>query len=325
MALINGTNRPDTIDLDNVSRGVVGGPATTGSDTVYAGSGDDKIFTGAGDDTIFGGKGKDKIYAGSGDDIIDGGLGNDTVETGDGSDTLVLVGDGSRDTITDFDAGSGSGPDVTLDFEGLVPEGWSNQPHLGNYGGLNWSNMGVYDDAYVSYPGSGFHNVGSGDFLLTNFNPGSQFTAAGADDFTLESASMAAGWFDGLETTVKGYDDGVEVASQTFALNTAATLVTFDEAFESIDTVTFEGIGGTQVIFPPGGGNRTIAIDDLTLAFETTEPQDVIQVASEEVAAGLLASARDVKGGVALDYEGYHTVLLGHQASNVTADYFGVA
>jgi hypothetical protein len=66
-------------------------------------------------------------------------------------------------------------------------------------------------------------------------------------------------------------------------------------------------------------------MDDLTVAFETSQGQDVIEVDSQEVADGLLASAHDVPGGVALDYQGYHAVLLGQQAANVTADWFFVA
>jgi hypothetical protein len=121
----------------------------------------------------------------------------------------------------------------------------------------------------------------------------------------------------GVTLTVTGWDDGNPVASQTFAIGLHFSLLNFD-GFNSVDRITF-------TVTDVEAGGAIVALDDLTLAFETTQSQDVIQVNSQEVADGLLASAHDVAGGVALDYKGYHAVLLGQQAANVTADWFVVA
>jgi Ca2+-binding RTX toxin-like protein len=134
MALITGTNQPDTIDLLSVSPGVVGGPATIGADTVNAGNGGDNVSTGAGDDTIHGEKGNDIINAGSGNDFIDGGPGDDTIETGAGNDTVVLTKNGGIDIVTDFRS-----PVLTINFDDLPPR--TDLPVPNGYEGLNWDNV----------------------------------------------------------------------------------------------------------------------------------------------------------------------------------------
>jgi Ca2+-binding RTX toxin-like protein len=308
MALITGTNQSDTIDLLSVSPGVVGGPATIGLDTVNAGNGDDNVSTGAGDDTIHGEKGNDIINAGSGNDFIDGGRGNDTIETGAGNDTVVLSKNGGIDTVTDFRS-----PNLTINFDDLPPLA-TDLPVPNGYEGLNWDNVfhtPIFDEA------TGTVVVG---VAATFHEDGATITTAGAD-FTL--TSMLALGIDnhgtGVSLTVTGWDDAnpVPVASQTFTLGLHATLLNLD-GFNSVDRITFN-------VTDIEGGGAIVALDDLTVAFETTQSQDVIQVGSQEVADGLLASAHDVAGGVALDYQGYHAVLLGQTAANVTADWFVVA
>jgi hypothetical protein len=231
MALITGTNQPDTIDLLSVSPGVVGGPATIGADTVNVGNGADNVSTGAGDDTIHGERGNDIINAGAGDDFIDGGQGNDTIETGEGNDTVVLSKNGGIDTVTDFRAVY-YGPDQTITFDDLTPSSVGD-PVPNGYGGLNWSNVYEVDADSNIYNPSGFQNVAGGSDGNVAFNGFSNLgtiTTAGAD-FTLKSAYMAAAWNDGLQVTVEGYDDGVLVATQIITREP----VTF-VGFDSVDT-----------------------------------------------------------------------------------------
>lgn len=56
-------------------------------------------------DVLMGMGGGDTITGGQGDDIIDGGAGRDVMEGGMGADTFVLVPDGRRDVISDFQKG----------------------------------------------------------------------------------------------------------------------------------------------------------------------------------------------------------------------------
>ena len=114
--------------------------------------------------------------------------------------------------------------------------------------------------------------------------------------------------------TINGYDDGKLVASVTlFSVDTSLHHIIFN-GFESIDMMTFDGDVTSAVV-----------IDNLVVAFEAKQSQDVIQVASQAAADGLLASAHNVAAGVALDYGDYHTVLLGLTAADVTADWFTIA
>jgi len=66
------------------------------------------ITGGAGNDTLTGNAGVDTIVGGAGADIIDGGAGLDILTGGTGIDSFVLAtAAASRDTITDFTAGTG--------------------------------------------------------------------------------------------------------------------------------------------------------------------------------------------------------------------------
>jgi Ca2+-binding RTX toxin-like protein len=327
---ISGTNQPDNLSYDGSTDETISGlngndsistVDSTANNTMYGGNGIDTIHAGAGDDKIYGERGADIIYAGAGNDLIDGGQGDDTIETGEGNDTVVLTRNGGIDTVTDFRATYTSlGPDQTISFDDL---GFTfDAPIPDGYGGFNWPNVYAFDpDTFFAE--SGYNNVGQGSIVAFDaFGIGGTVTTTGAD-FTLKSAYMAAAWNDDLEVTVQGWDDDVLVVSQPITLGVDRTLVNF-VGFDSIDKVTFDGSGGTYHGFVGSGDH--VALDDLTIAFETQTPsQDVIQVASQEVADGLLASAHDVAGGVALDYKGYHAVVLGQTAADVTADWFLVA
>lgn len=60
-----------------------------------------------------------RIIGGAGDDVIDGGDGNDFLMGGVGNDRFVLRRGTGRDTIADFQAGTGAGDVVVLDGYGL--------------------------------------------------------------------------------------------------------------------------------------------------------------------------------------------------------------
>ncbi|MDW4549470.1 calcium-binding protein [Defluviimonas sp. D31] len=70
---------------------------------LIGGEADDVLTGGAADDVILGGRGNDLLLGGGGDDILVDGAGSDTLSGGDGRDLFVLMTDGARDRITDFD------------------------------------------------------------------------------------------------------------------------------------------------------------------------------------------------------------------------------
>jgi Ca2+-binding RTX toxin-like protein len=100
-----------------------------GNDMLDGGTGNDVLSGGAGDDTIYGRDGNDTLYGDSGDDILVGGTGNEVLIGGPGADIMTggdgndifryLEGDldGSVDTITDFEVGSGDELDLSGLFE----------------------------------------------------------------------------------------------------------------------------------------------------------------------------------------------------------------
>ena len=72
---------------------------------LLGGTGADTRIGGAGNDLIDGRGGNDTLNGGVGDDILVDGAGNDDLSGGAGADIFVMAGDGSPDTIRDFQIG----------------------------------------------------------------------------------------------------------------------------------------------------------------------------------------------------------------------------
>lgn len=80
-----------TVDIGPVSAPLIG---TAGADTLTGGTGDDMLS---------GAAGNDRLNGGAGNDILMDGAGSDTLTGGAGADAFILSGDGTADTILDFD------------------------------------------------------------------------------------------------------------------------------------------------------------------------------------------------------------------------------
>ena len=79
-----------------------------GTDVLFGGSGHDRVYGGKGNDQLDGGSGADTLKGGSGTDEIVGGAGDDWLSGGSGADVFYFrqnEGDGSVDTISDWDSG----------------------------------------------------------------------------------------------------------------------------------------------------------------------------------------------------------------------------
>lgn len=111
-----------TIDASDVADTIALGTALTitGSsiaDSITSNAGADSIHGGDGDDTISGGDGNDTINGGNGADSITGGDGLDTITTGSGIDIITFgTAATSRDTVTDFTAGTGGDQIKTANY-----------------------------------------------------------------------------------------------------------------------------------------------------------------------------------------------------------------
>lgn len=120
-----------------------------GNDAFQGGSLADTLNGGAGADTLAGGGGNDTIDAGVGDDFIIGGTGADALTGGDGADTFVYlgvgesgVGAGNYDTISFFDAGSGSTTVDKFNLDALNLTGFSG-------GGVAAANRAWYSGGFL--------------------------------------------------------------------------------------------------------------------------------------------------------------------------------
>lgn len=138
-----GNDGADTMRGENGDDWLSGGnqddvlAGNAGNDTMRGGNGDDSLFGGNqndllagndGDDLLNGGTGNDRLFGGNDNDTLIGGAGRDEMGGGSGSDVFVFSSvshsphGGSRDTITDFQAGLDhidlSGFAGTLDFVG---------------------------------------------------------------------------------------------------------------------------------------------------------------------------------------------------------------
>ena len=110
-----GSIHADTLTGDSSANTLHGG---IGNDIIRGGGRDDIISGGAGNDELYGGTGLDYLYGGSGDDLL--------VDRGDGSEffdeTDYMYGQAGADTYR-FDAGSNTGPFLTLDIDVIYAAG----------------------------------------------------------------------------------------------------------------------------------------------------------------------------------------------------------
>ncbi|MET1112601.1 MAG: Ig-like domain-containing protein [Allosphingosinicella sp.] len=106
MAILNGTNKADTIN------------GTAQDDRLFGDNGNDVIDGGAGNDFIDGGNGSDTLSGGAGNDDIDGGNGQDTLLlTGNRADYRFLQGSNGSILVRDLRAGSPDGADRLFNME----------------------------------------------------------------------------------------------------------------------------------------------------------------------------------------------------------------
>src|SRR5579862_684022 len=125
--------------------------------------------------------------------------------------TIVIFADGrATASVVNFDDIDASGGDVILDT-------------LSPYQGFDWTNFSVYtntpdftgfNNGIVSSPNAAYT---SGDSLGSPIV--STISSTSAFDFV--SAYLGAGWYDGLNVTVEGFDGATQDFSKTVTVNTS--------------------------------------------------------------------------------------------------------
>ncbi|MEF8726738.1 MAG: calcium-binding protein [Accumulibacter sp.] len=294
-----------------------------GDDILYGDNGNDIVFGGAGLDVLIGGRGDDTLDGGEENDRLDGNMGDDILTGGAGSDAFVLS--GGNDTITDFNHQSQE-TEKLIDFELQDVEGIPPIPSV--YAGLYWTNAYAFDTSMYSF--GGYTAVlNSGKF--TAFDLDGDFDGDGDglsfsdpnSDFNFKSGYFAAGYNQDLEVTFQAWDDGEQVGSATFYLNSEKTFIDFTQAsevrgrFTSIDTIYIDGSGGSVP-----GNSTSVAMDDLTLSYVADEV-DLIDVADDMDIDALMASAvSDGMGNTTLYHAGGSVTLVGVDPAAISADWF---
>ncbi|MGH6736811.1 MAG: calcium-binding protein, partial [Methyloceanibacter sp.] len=224
MAIINGTDNPETINADDgVTEQVDLIRGLGGSDTIYGLGGNDRIEGGDDNDTLYGGADNDVLLGENGDDELIGGVGGDQLFGGEGDDTAsyensaagVTVnlatgvgsgGDAEGDTLSDIENLKGSGHADTLignDLDNILEGG----------GGADFLQGGLGDDTYGVFGGGStiVENPGEGDDVVFAF-----FETSGSIKVPNNVETLAViGGGDGLKVKAVGTsaDDSIQGGS----------------------------------------------------------------------------------------------------------------
>ena len=151
-----------------------------------------------------------------------------------------------------------------LTFDDITVE---NAAGIDAYGGLTWTNTSViHKDSQVlgtSYPG--FQNGAvSGDYVaINNYEqmPGVSFDSG---QFDFNGVYLTAASNDGLNITVVGELNGVEIYSQDITVDTSSP-TWFDFSFSGIDALVFLPQQYTGVcVIPDHPGGYQFAMDNFT-------------------------------------------------------------
>ena len=171
-----------------------------------------------------------------------------------------------------------TGP-IVADFEGLdtTPIGGPSVESRGyftSYAGLSWYcpealgsdyQAGAYRPTELE---SGYlYGVTSGEqAFYTPYASSVEISLDGGGLWAMESVWVNAAWNNELTINFQGLRDGQVVAEMehVHADATVAELITFGNAFVSIDTLIVDSWGGTNVGFPSGGGGEHFTMDDFT-------------------------------------------------------------
>jgi hypothetical protein len=143
-------------------------------------------------------------------------------------------------SIEQLDAKGIPGTKERVTFEGLV--GRHSSSPIPDYDGFGWSSSiwaigkGLYKDQ------QGFQSVAHRKVAAANLDGAGIIGRDDGSKFTFRSGHFAAFGSVSVQTTFKGYQQGVVVGTLVVNLPPADTAVQFDKTFAHIDRFTIEGI-----------------------------------------------------------------------------------
>ncbi len=130
-----------------------------------------------------------------------------------------------------------------------IPNGWASFDWSSNFYWINGSdNTGGYANGVVSPPNVAYNAYGD-DVSFRRNTP-----------FDLVSFYLTGAWNNGLEVTVTGFRQGVQVDSTTFTVNTSAP--TLETLNWDVNGVSFHSFGGTSAGYD--GHGYQFVLDNLT-------------------------------------------------------------
>ncbi len=214
---------------------------------------------------------------------------------------------GGATTIADFRPAAGR--TVTITFDGLeagtlVPQGLGGLA----FGAVTDPASGVLEDFNPVTSRDGNSVRATAGTLGISDPEGRAFVVEGG---TVIKASNS-------NASVHTFRDGARLES--FYLPFAADrpdLGTVLAGMQPADHIEIEG--RTNI----GNIVMSVPLDSISLRFTDAAEADLLRVAGPAQAAGLLASAIDVEGGVAMAFGGIEVTLLGQTAAAATLDWFG--
>ena len=151
--------------------------------------------------------------------------------------------------------------------DGPIPSEWASFDWSSDFWWLNPVKSGDTGDGYkygmVTTPNVAFNASGKNVSFRRNA------------PFELVSFDLTAAWNNGLEVTVTGFRDGVQVNTTTFTVNASGPMLeTLDW---DVNRVTFHSFGGTNAGF--GGSGTQFVLDNLT-TMPISAPSGALQLSN---------------------------------------------
>ena len=155
-----------------------------------------------------------------------------------------------------------------LTFDDLHPT--ATPLALTQYNGFSWSNFNAVDPTLIA-ENTGFLSGTVSGNVITNGN-GDPALISSINPFNLLGAYFTSAYNDGLNVTVRGYRNSVQLFEQNFTVNTFDSYLTVPPSYVSlnftgIDSVGFSAAGGFQPVWNRSNSSSNVVIDNFTYSY----------------------------------------------------------
>ena len=167
---------------------------------------------------------------------------------------------------------------VTLDFEELSCPDLSCQVNatFGEYNGFQWPSLSLMETDEFPLNPSGYQNGAvSGDNVLWGGGTGSGTFVSRSTPFDFNGATFTAAWRDGLTLGLSGWNNGVQLFSDSYALSTQQPLAV-NVDYLGIDTLSFTMDFAESTQHWVYGDGLQFAVDDFKYDMPSPVPEPEI-------------------------------------------------